>query len=62
LLGSSVGGAEVGAVDGDLGGDDDLILDDRGLGVVALDPAARGLDVARVRIARFCPMKCVWSW
>jgi hypothetical protein len=57
---------EVGAVDGDLGGDDDLILADGGLGVVALDPAARGLDVARVRIAdidlpdrHFGRLKCV---
>ena len=42
---------EVGRVDGDLGGDDDLILGADRLGVVALHPAARGLDVARIEIA-----------
>ena len=55
---SSRGGAdhrlqvpEVGRGDGDLGGDDDLILGRHRLGVVALHPPARGLDVARVEIA-----------
>jgi len=43
--------AEVGRVDGDLGGDHDLILGAHRLGVVALHPAARGLDVARIEIA-----------
>ena len=43
--------AEVRRGDGDLGGDDDLILGRHRLGVVALHPAARGLDVARVQVA-----------
>jgi hypothetical protein len=43
-----VGGVE--RLDADLRGDDDLLGGDSGLGVVTLHPAARGLEVARVRV------------
>jgi hypothetical protein len=42
---------EVRRGDGDFGREDDLVLCRRRLGVVALHPAARGLDIARVQIA-----------
>jgi len=42
--------AEVRRGDVDLGGDDDLILGADRLGVVALHPTARRLDVARVQV------------
>jgi hypothetical protein len=45
--------AEVGRVDGDVGGDHDLVFGGDGLGVVALHPPARRLDVARIESLRW---------
>src|SRR5664279_1144303 len=58
---------EVPWVDRDLGRDHDLLLVDCGLGVVALDVAARGLQKPRVGIGQvYLPLRnlgrCVWSW